>query len=224
MATATLIEKIEQPVAEPPTTVGRTDLYLDWFERCLIAVFYCWLVFRLVTAYLHDGNVVSLLLLPSEGLVLVFMLVRRTSKVMSKSASAWLLALTATCAPFLVSPGGQYTLVPLAVGGVVLLMGTFIQLHAKITLGRSLGCVAANRGLQLRGPYRFVRHPMYAGYLVSHLAFLALNPTWWNLAVYALCYGLQIPRLLLEERLLSDDPDYRDYQARVRFRLIPGVF
>jgi protein-S-isoprenylcysteine O-methyltransferase Ste14 len=65
---------------------------------------------------------------------------------------------------------------------------------------------------------------MYAGYLISHLAFLALNPTPWNLLVYALCYAVQIPRLLAEERLLSADPDYRAYQTQVHYRLVPGVF
>jgi protein-S-isoprenylcysteine O-methyltransferase Ste14 len=65
---------------------------------------------------------------------------------------------------------------------------------------------------------------MYAGYLLSDFGFLLINPTLWNLGVYAIAYGLQVPRLLAEERLLSRDPEYREYQARVRHRLIPGVF
>jgi protein-S-isoprenylcysteine O-methyltransferase Ste14 len=51
-----------------------------------------------------------------------------------------------------------------------------------------------------------------------------MSPTLWNLAVYVICHGLQVPRLLAEERLLAADPAYRAYQARVRWRLIPGVF
>jgi protein-S-isoprenylcysteine O-methyltransferase Ste14 len=65
---------------------------------------------------------------------------------------------------------------------------------------------------------------MYAGYLLSHVAFLLMNPTLWNLTAYATCYALQIPRLLNEERLLENDPQYRAYQATVKYRLIPGVF
>jgi protein-S-isoprenylcysteine O-methyltransferase Ste14 len=65
---------------------------------------------------------------------------------------------------------------------------------------------------------------MYAGYLLAHIAYLLVNPTLWNAAVYAAMYGLQIPRLLIEERLLAGDPAYRRYRQQVRYRLIPGVF
>jgi protein-S-isoprenylcysteine O-methyltransferase Ste14 len=65
---------------------------------------------------------------------------------------------------------------------------------------------------------------MYAGYVLSHVAFLAMNPTLWNLTAYAVCLCLQVPRLLAEERLLRQDPQYRAYQAGVRYRLLPGLF
>jgi len=51
-----------------------------------------------------------------------------------------------------------------------------------------------------------------------------MNPTLWNLAMYAVCDGLQIPRILAEERLLGRDRRYQDYRATVRYRLLPGVF
>ncbi len=73
------------------------------------------------------------------------------------------------------------------------------------------------------GPYRFVRHPMYAGYLLGHVSYLSANPTWGNLPAYGVCAGLQIPRLLAEERLLTNDPMYREYRERVRSRLIPRI-
>jgi protein-S-isoprenylcysteine O-methyltransferase Ste14 len=51
-----------------------------------------------------------------------------------------------------------------------------------------------------------------------------MNPTLWNAGCYALAYCLQVPRLLAEERLLSQDPHYRAYQQAVRYRLLPGLF
>jgi protein-S-isoprenylcysteine O-methyltransferase Ste14 len=193
-------------------------------ERLLLLAFFGWLVARLLEGYWLGGGVANLLLLPSEGVVVFFVLIRRRPRELSRHPGEWLLAMAASCSPMLVDRGVGYALVPPLVAAAVLVLGMLVQLHAKLSLGRSFGCVPAHRGLTLGGPYRFVRHPMYAGYLVSHLAFLLMNPTLWNLGVYALCYALQVPRLLAEERLLAHDPHYRDYQAVVHYRLIPGVF
>jgi protein-S-isoprenylcysteine O-methyltransferase Ste14 len=197
---------------------------LDWPERLLVLGLYGWLVARLLGKYLADGGVVNLLLLPSEGVVVAFLLVRRPAATISRRPLEWFLALAATISPMLVNTGIGEPLIPVTAAAFLLLAGLLVQVWAKLTLGRSLGLVPAHRGLKTSGPYHYVRHPMYAGYLLSHLAFLLVNPTWWNLAVYGFCYGLQVPRLLAEERLLGRDPSYRTYESMVRSRLIPGVF
>jgi protein-S-isoprenylcysteine O-methyltransferase Ste14 len=46
----------------------------------------------------------------------------------------------------------------------------------------------------------------------------------WNLGVYVVTWALLILRIFAEEKLLSQDPVYRDYAAQVRYRLLPGVF
>ena len=45
-----------------------------------------------------------------------------------------------------------------------------------------------------------------------------------NVLVFTLLYGLQIARLLEEEKVLSRSDAYRQYRAQVRYRLVPGVF
>ena len=190
----------------------------------IVLILYLRLVMRLISSVGDVWQFTNLLLLPSEGLVVIFLLLRRRTQQISMRWQDWLLALSATGAPLLVRPGVGATLVPLICGASLLLIGTIIQVHAKLTLGRSFGCVPANRGLKLDGPYRFVRHPMYAGYLLGHIAFLLMNPSLWNFMVYAACYTLQVPRLFNEENLLQHDPQYRVYQAAVKYRLIPGVF
>jgi protein-S-isoprenylcysteine O-methyltransferase Ste14 len=197
---------------------------LDFVERALAASLYAWLVFRIVAGWHREAGLASFFILPSEGLVLAFLLVRRPAKALSFARRDWALAFLATAAPMLVVPGIGKPLVPPVVAAVVMVMGMLVQLHAKLTLGRSFGCVAAHRGLKLDGPYQLVRHPMYAGYFIGHLAFLLVNPTAWNCVAYATCYALQVPRLLTEERFLAVDPAYAQYLTRVRWRLLPGLF
>ena len=58
----------------------------------------------------------------------------------------------------------------------------------------------ANRGVVIYGPYRYMRHPMYFGYLLNHIGLFLLRPTDFNLAIYVIAWSMQITRLLAEER------------------------
>jgi protein-S-isoprenylcysteine O-methyltransferase Ste14 len=202
----------------------KTARLLDIVERLVGAALYGWLVVRIVGSFSEHGNFTTLLILPSEALVLVFLLIRRTTDEVSRRPREWLLALAATSAPMLVAPGIGRALVSPIFAAALMVMGLVVQLHAKITLGRSFGCIPAHRGLQTSGPYRFLRHPMYSGYLLGHAAFLLVNPTARNAIAYGVCYALQIPRLMAEERLLTQDPAYARYTQHVRWRLLPGLF
>ena len=113
---------------------------------------------------------------------------------------------------------------PQAVGNGLMLAGLALSFYAKVTLWRSFGLVAANRGVKRHGPYRVIRHPMYLGYAITQVGFALLNPVWSNLLIYSAAFGLQVLRLKAEEGLLERDPVYADYMARVRFRLAPGLF
>jgi protein-S-isoprenylcysteine O-methyltransferase Ste14 len=208
----------------PMQRVRTASLGLDLLERGLVLALYAWLVQRMLANWAAGGSPANLLLLPSEGLVILLILCRRSTTQVSPRVGDWLIAWGATLAPLLVEPGSSWPAPLPTVGAVVMLVGMLVQVHAKLVLGRRLGLVPAHRGLTFSGPYRFVRHPMYAGYLIGHLGFCAVNFSAWNLAMYALCYALQLPRLLREERWLRGDPRYAQYMASVRYRLIPGVF
>jgi protein-S-isoprenylcysteine O-methyltransferase Ste14 len=108
---------------------------------------------------------------------------------------------------------------------VALMAGGFLlQVAAKLTLRRSFGVVAANRGVKASGPYRLVRHPMYAGYILTQLGFLLAAPVLWNLLVYAVLWSFQVLRIRAEERVLRQDPAYQALAGQVRWRLIPGLY
>jgi protein-S-isoprenylcysteine O-methyltransferase Ste14 len=65
---------------------------------------------------------------------------------------------------------------------------------------------------------------MYAGYTLVHIGSLAAMPSLYNAAVYAAALLFQVIRITREERVLLRDEAYRAYAARVRHRLLPGVF
>ena len=117
-----------------------------------------------------------------------------------------------------------HAVVPAQMAGLVQCAGLAWQVFAKLSLGRSFGLLPAARGIVTRGAYRFVRHPIYAGYLLAHIGFLMDNLTVRNLAILSLLYALQGVRMLREERLLLSDPAYRAYCEQVRHRLVPHVF
>ena len=201
-----------------------TSQKLDILERLILLLLYVWLVSRVIVSMSHGGPRFNLLLLISEGLVIFFLITRRSTDKMSRNPVDWVLALTATCCPLFVNPSVGQPLVSPVLAAYLWSAGTFIQVMAKIALGRSFGCVAAHRGLKRGGPYHFVRHPMYAGYLLSHIAFLLINPTPGNLFLYLICDLIQLPRIAVEERLLGLDPAYRNYCKDVPWRIVPGIF
>lgn len=76
-----------------------------------------------------------------------------------------------------------------------------------------------------RGPYRFVRHPAYAAMLIVTLASPLLLGTLWGLVPAGLVAGVVLARAALEDRTLHAElPGYAAYAARVRYRILPGVW
>jgi protein-S-isoprenylcysteine O-methyltransferase Ste14 len=75
------------------------------------------------------------------------------------------------------------------------------------------------------GPYSIVRHPMYASALLYLVGTPLALGSYWGLVTLVFMMPLLIWRLIDEERMLARElPGYADYEARVRYRLIPGVW
>jgi protein-S-isoprenylcysteine O-methyltransferase Ste14 len=157
-----------------------------------------------------------------EGWVALMFLIRRPPRELSVRALAWIAAPIGSFAMLLARPtdGGLSHLDC----EILQFLGVLVALVSIGVLGRSFGIVAANRGVKTGGPYRLVRHPAYAGYLISYSAYVAENPSLANIGLLFLSTAFQFVRIREEERVLRGDAAYERYRASVRYRLIPLVY
>ncbi len=75
------------------------------------------------------------------------------------------------------------------------------------------------------GPYHFVRHPGYVGSILTDVATPLMLGSWFALIPGVVSAVLFVIRTVLEDRTLQAElPGYNEYAARVRYRLLPGVW
>lgn len=95
---------------------------------------------------------------------------------------------------------------------------------ARVSLGRNIGFVPAQREIVTHGMYKYIRHPIYAVVFVSIVG--AMLERWSPRNVLVLGGGILLfgIKSFVEEGLLKQDPGYAAYMKKVRYRFIPGVF
>ena len=104
------------------------------------------------------------------------------------------------------------------IGLVLNLTGLVIGIWAALSLGRSFGVIVAVRTVIVEGAYRWVRHPIYFGYLFFFAGLVAANCSPALLLLAAIQVILLAYRARLEEaRLIEASPDYVAYQKRTGF-------
>jgi protein-S-isoprenylcysteine O-methyltransferase Ste14 len=75
------------------------------------------------------------------------------------------------------------------------------------------------------GPYRYVRHPMYAAFALMTVGTALLLGSWYGLSGVPILIGMVARRAVLEEQVLRQElAGYCAYEARVRFRLVPYIW
>jgi protein-S-isoprenylcysteine O-methyltransferase Ste14 len=208
-----------QPLREPALG-AREARILDFAERAVVSLLVLFFLVRFLPTIAYRPY--NLLLILGECMTAWFILSRRSGEALA-TVDVWIVAFIGSFAPLLARPGGDVLLNPV-IGATMMIFGLAISIGAKGFLRRSFGIVAANRGVRVGGPYRLVRHPMYMGYLFTHIGFLSINFMVTNLLVYAMCWTAMGFRIRAEERILSQDPVYQEYQRKVRWRLMPGIW
>ena len=110
------------------------------------------------------------------------------------------------------------------VGLVLVTLAAGLSFVSLLTMGRLFGVRPALRGLVTRGPYRFVRHPMYLSYILADIGY---NLQEWNFVTLLLVlvgWMSLVYRIQAEERVLSQHAEWPAYAVLVRYRLFPGIW
>ena len=201
-----------------------TERLADLVARAAIVVLFSMMAVRFGADFLATGRVTGLLLLVSEMLVVLLTVMRRSAATVDRSARARLLTALSMLGPPLLQPAHVDALLPQSATVAASVAGLAIVIAGKMTLGRSFGLMPANRGVVSSGVYRLVRHPIYLGYLFTHVGFVIANPAGWNFFVIVAADIALMFRAVREEKTLVKDEAYRSYTERVRWRVIPGVF
>jgi len=191
----------------------------DRVERFVLVGLLGLLAFRLVP-HLADRPV-NLVYLVAETMVIIMVTFRRTANEISRRSADWVIGFVGTLLPLMVVQSDGAVL---EYGSMLLVLGFVITVGAKLSLRRSFGVVAANRGVRTGGLYALVRHPMYLGYFLTYFGFLLTNPARWNVVVYAVWMACQLYRIRAEERVLSADTAYVAFVRGVPYRLVPFVY
>jgi len=200
------------------------DRLADVAARAAIVVLFSLMAVRFGADFLATGRVTGLLLLVSEMLVVVLTVMRRSAAAVDRSVRARLLTVLSMLGPPLLQPAQVSAILPQSVTVAASIVGLAVVIAGKMTLGRSFGLMPANRGVVSSGIYRVVRHPIYLGYLITHVAFLLATPSAWNIAALFAADAALLLRAVCEEQTLSRDSQYRAYQQLVRWRVCPGLF
>ena len=105
-----------------------------------------------------------------------------------------------------------------ALGGWAMIVNAFFSTAVRIQTDRGHTVCRS-------GPYRFVRHPGYVGFILQALATPVVLGSLWGMLPGAAASVTLIVRTSLEDRTLRQElPGYEEYAREVRYRLIPGAW
>jgi protein-S-isoprenylcysteine O-methyltransferase Ste14 len=175
-------------------------------------------------AYLRTHSLLGAGFFVEQMIVVAVYLLRRPARDVTRRARDWVLAFGGTFVPVLLRPDGAHPPWGVNLGIAFQVLGLAICVWAFLTLGRSFGFAAADRGLVRGGPYAVVRHPIYGAYLLLQSGYVLQSISLRNVIVFVVASGFNVGRALVEDDLLAGNPAHASYRAKVRWRLIPGVW
>jgi protein-S-isoprenylcysteine O-methyltransferase Ste14 len=160
------------------------------------------------------------------GLQIVLLLVRHLP--VAKSQGVWPRAVAVAGANFnfalLLLPratlGAGWTIA----GAVLTIGGTIAALAVLAWLGPAFSIFPEARKLVVKGPYRYVRHPLYLAEIVTTLGIMLGFRQPWAALVALGTIAFQFQRMAYEETVLREAYPAYDAYSRTTARLLPGIY
>lgn len=171
--------------------------------------------------YIQHDSLSSLLFTIYISHFAFFALVRRHPSAVTQDPAEWLVAIAGSFSILLLSPSNN-VLSPLGIP--LQAIGLCITFAGLISLNRSYAIVPANRGIKTTGMYQFVRHPLYAGYVVSDIGVILSQFSYYNLVIVAVAIAFILLRIRYEEAFLRQDTTYVEFCQKTRYRIIPYIW
>jgi protein-S-isoprenylcysteine O-methyltransferase Ste14 len=176
------------------------------------AAFFIFL-FILRVMQFEEGGVVSILLAAQSAFAAFYLVMH---KPVERVSHPLLTFISWVCALLPLSFDVQHADVRYSIPGLLL------ALWSLLALGFSFSIAPEDRGIVERGPYRWIRHPMYLGEILSLLGLcISSAGVTWNWLALIMFARLIVVRIHTEERVLEG---YDRYRKSVRWRLIPWVW
>ena len=192
------------------------------FTNMLLATFYIFFAFSNAHSFIENPRLSVLLIVVAETIAAIFLIIRNDPDETWHSWQTWLTTTGGTLTPLLLRPvAGNDDLLG---ADILILFGVVMQILSLASLNRSFGLLPALRGVKSGGMYSWVRHPLYAAYVIIFSGYVINNQSLNNVAVVIFGTAFLVMRIHYEERLLIKQADYIHYMNRTRWRLVPAVW
>jgi len=183
----------------------------------------CWQAYKAFSEHRLDFVECSFL---AQNIVLTtVVLIRKPQKSMDKNIFNQIIATVAFFS------GALFMGQPVTSAGILLKASTVITIAANffgiltlLNLGRSFGILIAVRRIKTKGLYGIIRHPMYGTDILLRIGYITSHLTAFSIVAFILTTACYIYRAILEEKFLSQQPEYQEYMKKVKYRFIPYIF
>jgi len=196
-----------------------------WVDKILAILAVLPFVYPIALHFQSYVSIWEVTYLAQTVILIATMVIRRPPVRISTNPYYWVAAIAASYWGLLILSVENRGRMLVSSWTVLLLypLGVFMDIWGRLSLGRNIGMLPAQREIVDHGAYRWVRHPIYTAVFLMVIAGALRAFSLWNLLLYSLAIFWFVARTLAEENFLRIDPAYAAYMRRVRWRWFPGV-